>query len=295
MLRKYFKVNVNRYVKDKNFFLYRPASLNYPKDQAVMFVTERYMKFSAALEKCKDCLVFWPQNIDIPNILQERHALYPCNDPRTEYCRFFKDNEIIYYPKIDSYKLENGAFIANTAEIGRNCTIFPGAYIGGEVSIGENVYIGTGVKLIGEIRIGNNVIIRENSVIGADGLSTVRDADGMAITMPQFGGVVIEDNVQIGALTVIGRGAIDDTVIQSGSKIDNSCFISHNVQVGKDTFIVGESILFGSSSTGPRVYIGGNSCIRDGVSVGKETLIGMGSVVVKDIPDGVIVKGNPAT
>lgn len=294
-MRKYFEINVNRYVKGKNFFLYRPASLNYPKNQAVMFITESFMKFSTALQQCKDCLIFWPENIEIPNILKERHAVYPCTDPRTEYCRFFKDNAINYYPKMDSYQIINGAFIADTAKIGRNCTIFPGAYIGGEVSIGENVYIGTGVKLVGEIHIGNNVIIRENSVIGADGLSTVRDVDGAAITMPQFGGVVIKDNVQIGALTVIGRGAIDDTIIESGSKIDNSCFISHNVRIGKDTFVVGESIMFGSSSTGSGVHIAGNSCIRDGVSIGKKALVGMGAVVVKDVPAGAIVKGNPAT
>ena len=71
---------------------------------------------------------------------------------------------------------------------------------------------------MGEIHIGNNVEIRENSVIGADGLSTDRDEEGRALTMPQFGGVIIEDDVKIGALTVIARGAIDYTILKRGTK-----------------------------------------------------------------------------
>lgn len=188
----------------------------------------------------------------------------------------------------------NGAFIANGAKIGQNCRIFPGAYIGSEVVMGDNVYVGTGAKLVGEVHIGNNVVIRENTVIGADGLSTDRDENGRALTMPQFGSVVLEDDVQIGALTVIGRGAIDSTVIRRGSKIDNSCFISHNVQIGEDAFVVGETIMFGSSSLGDQGFISGNSTIRDGRHVGKKAKVGMGSVVTKDVADGMIVKGNPA-
>ena len=106
--------------------------------------------------------------------------------------------------------------------------------------------------------------------------------------------MIIEDNVQIGALTVIGKGAIDDTVIRAGSRIDNSCFISHNVQIGEDTLVVGETIMFGSSSTGEQTFISGNSTVRDGVAIGKRAMIGMGSVVTKSVPDDGIVKGNPA-
>ena len=112
--------------------------------------------------------------------------------------------------------------------------------------------------------------------------------------MPQFGGVVIEDGVQIGALTVIGRGAIDNTILRRGTKIDNSTFISHNVIIDEDTFVVGESIMFGSSSTGKQVYISGNSTIRNGCHIGDKAVVGMGSVVVKNVGNGAVVKGNPA-
>lgn len=292
--RKYFSVNVGKYVKERDFDVYRPASLNYPKDEAVMFVTEAFAGCADALYECRQCLVFWPEGIEVPTEIEKRHAVVRCENPHMEYCRFFFDNKIIYLPETGDYRLCNGAYIADGAVIGENCRIFPGAYIGSEVEIGNHVYIGSGVRLVGEVHIRDNVVIRENSVIGADGLSTDRDGEGKALTMPQFGGVVIEDDVQIGALTVIARGAIDNTVIRRGSKIDNSTFISHNVTIGEDTFVVGETIMFGSSSTGNRVFISGNATIRNGIHIGGDALVGMGAVVVRDVGEGQTVKGNPA-
>lgn len=293
-MRKYFEVCVDRYVPDKDFSVYRPASLNFPKDDAVMFVTEGFLKKADALLHNKNCLVFWPEQENCPEQILQRHAVVKCENPHVEYCRFYQENNITYLPKQEKYKVINGAFIAEAAELGDNAIIFPGAYIGGEVKIGNNVFIGSGVKLVGEVVIGNNVVIRENSVIGADGLSTDRDEKGHAVTMPQFGGVILEDDVQVGANTTIGRGAIDNTVIGRGCKIDNNCFISHNVQMGADTFVVGETIMFGSSSTGERVYISGNATIRNGIHIGADAMIGMGAVVVKNVAEGQTVKGNPA-
>lgn len=293
-MKKFFEVNVSKYVAEKDFSVYRPASLNNPKDNAVMFVTDKYGKEAEALLKCNNCLVFWSEKLEAPSAIQQRHAVVVCQKAQNAYCLFFRENGISYYPKIEDYELVNGAYIAKNARIGENCVILPGAYIGGGVSIGNNCYIGTGTRFVGDIVIGDNVIIRENTVIGADGLSTNRDIDGKGLTVPQFGGVIIEDDVQIGALTVIARGAIDDTLIKKGSKIDNSVFISHNVVIEEDTFVVGETIMFGSSSTGKQAFISGNSTIRDGKHIGDKAIVGMGAVVVSDVADSTVVKGNPA-
>lgn len=293
-MKEFFTVNVGKYVAGKDFDVVRPASLNNPKDHAVMFISAGYMDRIDTFRKCKSCLIFWPVGEAVPDDLAEYHAVCVVDNTRNGYCGFFRDNSITYYPPVEEFEVINGAYIAKTAKVGKDCRILPGAYIGGEVEIGDNCYIGLGTKIVGEVHIGNNVIVRENSVIGADGLSTDRDENGRALTMPQFGGVIIEDDVQIGALTVIGRGAIDNTILKRGSKIDNSTFISHNVTVGEDTFVVGESIMFGSSSTGKQVLISGNSTIRDGRHIGDKAVIGMGSVVVKNVEDGAVVKGNPA-
>ena len=285
---------MKKYRDDKDFDVVRPASLNNPKDNAVMFIFGSYISKADVFLECNNCLIFWPEDVEVPKEIDSRHAIIKCRVPKNGYCAFYRDNSITYYPPVEDFEVINGASIAKTAKIGNNCRILPGAYIGGEVEIGDNCYIGSGVRLVGEIHIGKNVLVRENSVIGADGLSTDRDDNGCALTMPQFGGVVIEDDVQIGALTVIARGAIDNTIIRRGSKIDNSTFISHNVVLGEDTFVVGETIMFGSSSTGSQAFISGNSTIRDGRHIGSYAKVGMGSVVVKNVEDGTVVKGNPA-
>lgn len=294
MNREYFCVNVKLYKANRYFNVYRPASLNHPKDQAVMFVTESFIQQADQLLKCDSCLVFWPESVETPSEIDKRHAVISCKNPRLSYCEFYRENNIGNRPANEEVELIGGAWISKKAKIGEGVSIFPGAYISGGAVIGKNVFIGSGVKLIGDVFLGDNTVIRENTVIGADGLSTDRDPQGKAVTMPQFGGVVIEDHVMIGANTTIARGAIDHTLIGSGCKIDNNCFISHNVQLGNDTFVVGESILFGSSRTGKRVYISGNSTVRNGIYIGDDAVIGMGSVVVKDVPGNVTIKGNPA-
>lgn len=293
-MRKFFDVSASKYDAKKDFHVYRPASLNNPHDNAVMFVTEGYVQYADVLKNCVDCIVYWPVNFEVPDEIKNNHAVILSDNPHTAFCRFFAENMISNLPQKETYECVGGAYISPNAVIGKGCTIFPGAFIGGYVTLGDNVYIGSGAKLLGTIKVGNNVVIRENAVLGADGLTTDRDENGRALTMPQFGGIVIEDDVQIGALTVIGRGAIDNTVIKRGSKIDNSCFISHNVVVGEDTFIVGETIMFGSSSTGSQAYISGNATIRDGRHIGDRGKVGMGAVVTRNVDDDTLVKGNPA-
>ena len=294
-MKQYFKVNVNKYVPEFDFEVYRPASLNCPKDYAVTFLTSKNYDKNAVFERCEKCLIFWPQEKEIPReIMTKGHAFVLCENPHLRFCEFFAENHIDNTPKAEKVNLINGAYISPKAKIGENVIIQPGAYISDETVIGNNTYIGCGVKIIGEAVIGKNVIIRENTVIGADGLTTDRNTEGKPVKMPQFGGVIIEDNVTIGANTVIARGAIDNTVIGEETSIDNCVFVSHNVQIGKRVFIVGESILFGSSIVEDNAFISGNVTIRNGMKIGKNSMVGMGAVVVNNVASETTVKGNPA-
>lgn len=292
--KKFFAVNVNQYDKGKKFWVYRPSSLNHPRSNSVMFVMERYIDMAEALERVENCLIFWPKEFPVPEKIKREHAVILSDAPRKDYNRFFRDNNIQYYPGKEDFEIVQGAIICKDAVIGNNCTIMPNAYIGGDVTIGDNTYIGCGTKLVGHVEIGNNVVIRENTVIGADGLTTERDEDGSALTMPQFGGVIIGDGVQIGANTVIGRGAIDNTVIGKGCKIDNCCFISHNVILEENVFVVGETLMMGSSRAGRQSYISGNVVVRNKVMIEEGAFVGMGAVVTKDVNKGTTVMGNPA-
>lgn len=291
---RFFSVDSAKYDNSRSFEVVRPASLNNPKDNSVMFVTPKFMNRWEALLSVKECIVIWPEGEDVPEELLKRHVIIYSPEPRFGFAKFFHDNGITYNEDVKEFDVTGGAYICRGAVYGKGCRIFPGAYIDSEVSIGDNCYIGSGVRIIGRVRIGNDCIIRENTVIGSDGLTTRRNEDGKVYTIPQFGGVVIGDNVQIGANSVVCKGAIDDTVIKDGSRIDNCCFISHNVTVGEDSLIVGETLMMGSSSTGKGAYISGNVVVRDGVSLGERSFAGMGAVITKDVPADAVVKGNPA-
>ncbi len=290
----YFEVNVKEYDSSHDFTVTRAASLNYPKNNAVMFIIKQYMDKADVFSSVENCLIFWPENVNLPKGLEKKHAIVFCEDPHLEYCRFFQKHNITNFIPCSQVKEINRYLVAGNVEIGKGTKIFPYVYMNGNIHIGENCYIAAGARIIGNVYIGNHVLIKENAVIGADGLSTDRDTDGSAVTMPQFGGVVIEDDVQIGANSVIARGAIDNTVISRGCKIDNSVYVSHNAFLGENVFMCGESHTFGSVTVGRNTQISGNAAVRDGLTVGEGCLVGAGAMVTRNVKDNTVVSGNPA-
>lgn len=289
---KYFDIELD--IESRKINIYRVSSIVSPKDNSIIFVTEKYAYMLENLINIRSCLVFLEKQIKIPQQIRSDNYIVLCDRPRLEMARFCYKNGITSIPRKEEGSWENGYFRAHKSIIGKGCIIMEGAYIGSEVVIGDNVYIGSGVKLTGRVQVGNNTIIRENTVIGCEGLAYERDENGELLMIPQFGGVIIGDNVVIGALTVIAKGAIDNTIIESGVKIDNSCFISHNVRIEKNSTIVGETILMGSVKIGKYSNISGNVTIRDKVEIGEKSFAGMGSVIIKDIGIGKTVVGNPA-
>lgn len=293
-LKEFFCIDASAYDETKHFQVVRPASLSNPKNNAVFFVTEGFMKYWEKVLTVEECIVIWPENQPVPEELAKKHAVILSKEPRYGFAQFFHENHVTYNAMPKPYQVKNGAMICEGAEIGEDTIIFPGAYVDSDVKIGKNCYVASGVRIVGNVQIDDDCIIRENTVIGSDGLTTRRNEDGKIITIPQFGGVVIENDVQIGANSVVCKGSIDNTIIGSGSRVDNCAFISHNVKIGRNTIIVGEVLMMGSSSTGERAYLSGNVVVRDGVSIGEDSFVGMGSVVTKNVPAGVTVKGNPA-
>jgi UDP-3-O-[3-hydroxymyristoyl] glucosamine N-acyltransferase len=139
-----------------------------------------------------------------------------------------------------------------------------------------------------------NIIVHATAVIGADGFGYERNEKGELEKFPSIGGVIIEDNVEIGACTCIDRGTLGDTIIREGCKIDNLVHIAHNVEIGKHSIIVAHATICGSAQIGEYCWIGPHAVIRDKVTVGNRVMVGMGAVVTKDVPDGVTVMGVPA-
>ena len=292
--REFFRVCTEAYCPGTAYWVTRPASIHNPKDHAVMFITRGYPEYRTVFESVSGCLIFWPKEWEIPERISVGNAVVSCENPHLAYCQFYQEQKITGLYQPDKTVVRDSSLIAMTALIGEGTVIFPGCYIGGQVSIGRNCFIGAGVKIVGHVQIGDNVWIRENTVIGTDGMSTDRDENGHPVTMPQFGGVIIEDDVQIGANACILRGAIDDTVLHRGCKIDSLVLVSHNVSVGEESFVIAVTHLFGSSTVGRRAQVSGGCVVGNYVRIGDGALLGMGSVAPRNIPDGWIAYGSPA-
>lgn len=184
--------------------------------------------------------------------------------------------------------------VVETDKIGDNVRIGHYCYIGKDVIIDDNVEIKNNVTIDGKVRIGKNTVIYSGAVIGMDGYGYYNDINSNHIRVPHLGGVIIGDNVEVGSNTCISRGCLGDTIINDDVKIDNLCHIAHNVVIGKRSKIIALTMLAGSSIIGDDVWVAPCSAIKNQVTVGSNSLIGMGAVVTKDVEPNVIVAGVPA-
>ena len=189
-----------------------------------------------------------------------------------------------------------------TAIIGENCQIGKNVYVGPNVSIDSGVVIGndteihSGVQIYDDVQIGKNVTIYSGCILGYAGFGMEKNEEGSFEMFPQLGRLRIEDNVTIGANTCIARGSLpgSDTIIERGTKIQHLVQIAHNVIIGKHSHIGGIVSILGSAKIGEYCLIAPHSCVRDGVIVGKNSVVGMGAVVVKDVDENDVVAGVPA-
>ncbi|RMF38003.1 MAG: UDP-3-O-(3-hydroxymyristoyl)glucosamine N-acyltransferase [Alphaproteobacteria bacterium] len=216
------------------------------------------------------------------------------------------------------------AVLGAAVAIGPFVSIGPGARIGdgarllGHVSIGAGAEIGDealihpGVRIGARVRIGRRAIIHANAVIGADGFSFVTAERGAVeqaresgrldtetrtdryLRIASLGSVAIGDDVEIGAGSCIDRGTIADTVIGSGTKIDNLVQIGHNVVIGSTCLICGHVGIAGSAEIGERVVLGGKVGVSDHIRIGSDVVVAGGSLVGANVPSGSVMMGVPA-
>ncbi len=188
--------------------------------------------------------------------------------------------------------LEHGAIIGPEARIGAGTRIAAGAVIGARVTIGRNCYIGA-LATIAHALIGDRVTIYTGVRIGQDGFGFAMGPGGH-LKVPQIGRVIVQDDVEIGANTTIDRGALKDTIIGEGTKIDNLVQIGHNVVIGRHCVIVGQCGISGSTELEDYVVMGGQSGTVGHIRVGKGAQIGGASHAKDSVPAGQRWIGTPA-
>ncbi len=281
------------------------APLSDATQDQVSFIDNR--KYVAQFEETKaGVIVVWP---DLVDRAPGNAALLISKDPYRAYALIAQNFYPFSVPDADG-KTAADARVSENAKIGKGVTVRPGAVVKENAEIGDNSYIGdntviepgvvvgAGSRISSNVTlqycvIGTNAIVHPGVRIGQDGYGFAPSADGHT-KVPQLGRVMIGDNVEIGANCGIDRGALGDTEIGDGTKLDNLVHIAHNVKIGKGCFITGQVGIAGSSTIGDFVMMGGQAGISGHVAVGQGARIAAQAGVSKDIPAGETVAGYPA-
>ena len=225
--------------------------------------------------------------------IDEKSFLNKCviqvKNPKFAVLRILKK----FFQEESHFETHPSSIIHPDAKIAKDCYIGPFSIID-KCEIREGAAIHGNCYIYDDVTIGKNVIIKPGAVIGGSGYAYLRNEDGTLEKFPQIGGVIIEDDVEIGSNTAIDRGTLGNTIIGEGSKIDNLVHISHNVNIGKHTMIIANTTIGGSTVIGDYSWISPSVSILDQLKIGQKVKVGVGSVVTSNIPDNETWTGIPA-
>lgn len=241
---------------------------------------------------------------DVADHLPDGIAALVCQQPRLMHARV--GGQIFKVRPLVSLQggISEGASVHPTAEISDGVVVCDGAAIGERTRIGPGSVIGPGVQVgrdcvfgahlsVECALIGNGVTLASGVRIGQAGFGVIGSTEG-AEDVPQFGRVILQDDVTIGANSTVDRGAFDDTIVGERTKIDNLCHVGHNVVIGRDVAIAAYGGISGSCWIGDGARLGGRAGVADHVRIGIGSRLAAGAGVFRDIPDGETWGGTPA-
>ena len=272
------------------------APLEAAGDDRLAFVTAARYRAAVASSGASAVLV---TAADAAALAQHAGRLWIVRDPYLQFARIAQYFETLSTPAVQP-GVHPGAVVAPDATVDESATIGPhavvgaGAAIGARVRVGAQVVIGAGTRIgddsvvhAGAViyagcTLGQRCIVHGGAVIGADGFGFAKDG-ARWVKIPQVGAVVIGDDVEVGANTTIDRGALDDTRIGNGVKLDNQIQVGHNVQVGDDTIMAAFVGIAGSAVIGKRCLIGGAARIMGHVTIADDVVISTQTFVSRSI------------
>jgi UDP-3-O-[3-hydroxymyristoyl] glucosamine N-acyltransferase len=189
-----------------------------------------------------------------------------------------------------------GAFsvVGDGARIGARTIIHPHVVIGPGAEIGVDCTIHSGVSIRERVRLGDRVVVQDGAVIGSDGFGFAKRPDGAHQKIPQVGGVVIEDDAEIGANATIDRPAVGETRIGAGTKIDNLVQIAHGVTIGRNVLIAAQVGIAGSTTIEDSVTLAGQVGVSGHITIGKGTVATAQSGIPNSVEAGSLISGYPA-
>lgn len=186
------------------------------------------------------------------------------------------------------------AVISAGAKIGNNVQIYPQVYVGEHVTVGDHTVLYPGVKIYHECSVGSHCVLHAGVIIGADGFGFVPNEENNYRKVPQVGTVIIEDHVEVGANTTIDRATMGSTIVRKGVKLDNLIMVAHNVEIGDNTVIAGQSGIAGSTRIGKNCMLAGQVGLIGHINIADGVKIAAQSGIIKDIrKEGVAIQGSP--
>jgi UDP-3-O-[3-hydroxymyristoyl] glucosamine N-acyltransferase len=203
-------------------------------------------------------------------------------NPVPQRARGAHASAVVHSPVPESASIGENAVVGEGVSLGNNVTLYPGVVVGDGVSIGDDSVLYPNVVVYRDCVIGARVVIHAGAVIGADGFGFAKEGDRW-LKIPQIGRVVIGDDVEVGANTSIDRGALDDTVIGNGVKLDNQIQIAHNVRIGENAAMAGCVGVAGSTRIGARCTVGGAGMIIGHLDLADDVHVSAGTMVTKSL------------
>ena len=285
-LREQYRVlgSVNRYVRSA-------YPIGQANDDSLCFCQSKGKRALGMVRSSKAAVIVCSDALEFLEVDYQDKTLIQVTNPRLTFGRLIAR----YFLLRPEPGIHHTAIVDEKARIGHKVYIGPHSYIG-DCEIGDGTIIEGHVYIHAGTRIGKGVVIHPGVVIGTEAVAFERNEKRELEWFPQLGSVVIEDDVEIGANTHIARGPLprSDTVIGKGTKLDVLVEVGHGVRIGKHCLVIALTAMCGHVKIGDYTQLSTMVCIREGVTVGSRVLVGMGSVVTKDIPDNLVVMGSPA-
>jgi UDP-3-O-[3-hydroxymyristoyl] glucosamine N-acyltransferase len=203
-----------------------------------------------------------------------------CDAP---YAYFAKVSQLFNPLVVQASGVHPSAVVAKSAKLGNNVSIGAGCVLGDGVTIGDDSCLYPRVVVYPNCTLGKRVVLHSGVVIGADGFGIARE-EGRWVKIPQIGAVRIGDDVEIGANTTVDRGALDDTVIEEGAKLDNQIQVGHNVRIGAHTAIAACTGIAGSADIGRHCTIGGAAMIHGHIKIADHVHVSAGTLISRSLP-----------
>lgn len=277
---------LNKPLTGESRIIIKPADLVESGPGDLVWVKSFSHERLATIEHNKPSLVICDQETagltNVPHIVSQ--------NPRLDFIKVLNR----FFAPVMERRIHPTAIISPEATVGKNVLIGEFARIGPNVSIGDDCVIGSGVSIEGAVSLGKRCRIKANSVLGGQGFGFEYDEDGTPIHFPHIGKIIIEDDVWIGACSTVEIASLGTTRICNGCKIDDLVQVGHNVTVGRNTLVMANVVICGGALVGEQCWLAPNSVIKQKVVIGNNVTLGLGSVVLKDVEDNLVVAGVPA-